>query len=239
VHSANHFKGFSVYKTMETAKKPSRKSESKASEEKIKSAYVETVLTQGSRPVSVYKFCIDLGIKEEDFYNVYGSFDGLEKQIWKGFIDITINRLKSDKAFHSFTSREKILAFYFTLLEELKSRRSYVLFQLDHSRKFEFVPEYLKGFKQEFELFFESILNSGKGNGEIATRPVLDKRYPQLFWLHLGFILLFWKEDSSAGFEKTDAAIEKSVNLAFDLIGKGAVDSAIDFGKFLYQNKIK
>src|SRR5688572_16079822 len=144
---------------METAKKSTRKSESKASEEKIKSAYIETVLIQGSRPVSVYKFCLDLGIKEEDFYNVFGSFDGLENHIWKGFIDRTINRLKSDKAFHSFSSREKILAFYFTLLEELKSSRSYVLFQLEHSRKFELVPEYIKGFKTEFELFFESILN--------------------------------------------------------------------------------
>jgi hypothetical protein len=44
-------------------------------------------------------------------------------------------------------------------------------------------------------------------------------RYPQLFWLHLGFILLFWKEDNSPAFENTDAAVEKSVNLAFDLIG--------------------
>jgi hypothetical protein len=39
-----------------------------------------------------------------------------------------------------------------------------------------------------------------------------------------------------ANFEKTDAAIEKSVNLAFDLIGKGILDNALDFGKFLYQN---
>ncbi len=141
--------------------------------------------------------------------------------------------------FKGFSAREKILAFYFTLLEELKSNRSYVLFQLEHSRKFELVPEYIKGFKAEFETFFDSVLNEGKGKGEVANRPILDKRYPQLFWLHLGFILLFWKQDSSAGFEKTDAAIEKSVNLAFDLIGKGAVDSAIDFAKFLYQNKIK
>jgi hypothetical protein len=224
---------------METTKKPSRKSESKASEEKIKAAYIEFVLTQGSRPVSVYKFCLDLGIKEEDFYNLFGSFDGLENHIWKGFIDKTISRLKADKAFHSFITREKILAFYFTLLEELKSNRSYVLFQLEHSKKFELVPEYIKGFKAEFESFFESELNVAKGKGEIANRPVLDKRYPQLFWLHLGFVLLFWKQDSSPGFEKTDAAIEKSVNLAFDLIGKGAVDTAIDFAKFLYQNKIK
>jgi hypothetical protein len=55
--------------------------------------------------------------------------------------------------------------------------------------------------------------------------------------MHLGFLLLFWRDDESAGFEKTDAAIEKSVNLAFDLIGKGAVDSAFDFAKFLYQAK--
>lgn len=224
---------------METAKKSPRKSESKASEDRIKSTYIETVLVNGSRPVSVYKFCLDLGIKEEDFYNLFGSFDGLENQIWKGFLSKTIARLKSDKAFLTFTTREKILAFYFTLLEELKSNRSYVLFQLENSRKFELVPEYIKGFKAEFESFFESLLNQGKGKGEIANRPILDKRYPQLFWLHLGFILFFWKEDSSPGFEKTDAAIEKSVNLAFDLIGKGAVDTAIDFAKFLYQNKIK
>lgn len=223
---------------METARKPSKKTDSKASEQKIKSAYIETVLTHGTRPVSVYKFCLDLGIKEEEFYNIFGSFEGLEASIWKGFITRTINRLQGDKAYHTFLTREKILAFYFTLLEELKVNRSYVIFQLENSRKLELIPEYIKGFKSEFETYFESTLKGGKGNGEVATRPILDKRYPQLFWLHLGFILLFWKQDSSPGFEKTDAAIEKSVNLAFDLIGKGAVDSAIDFAKFLYQNKI-
>ena len=52
-------------------------------------------------------------------------------------------------------------------------------------------------------------------------------------------MLKFWKDDSSADFEKTDAAVEKSVNLAFDLIGKGAVDSVVDFAKFLYQTKFR
>jgi hypothetical protein len=83
------------------------------------------------------------------------------------------------------------------------------------------------------------VLSSGKDTGEVASRPYVDKKYPQLFWLHMGFILMFWKDDSSSGFENTDAAIEKSVNLAFDLIGKGTVDSVIDFAKFLYQTKVK
>lgn len=224
---------------MEKTKKSTRKPGSKSADDSIKNSYIEYLLTEGKRPASVFKYCLDLGIKEDDFYNHFGSFDGLEKHIWKSFIDKTITRLKADEAFNTFSVREKILAFYYTLLEELKSNRSYVVFQLTHSQKPELVPEYIKSFKAMFESFFESLVNEGKATGEIANRPLLDKRYPTLFWLHMGFLLLFWKEDESPGFEKTDAAVEKSVNLAFDLIGKGAVDSFIDFAKFLYQTKTK
>jgi len=223
---------------METTKKSPKKSASKSSGVKIESAYVEYLLTEGKQPASVFKFCMDLGIKESDFYAQFGSFDAIESRIWQEFIEKTITRLRGDKSFGSFIVREKILAFYYTLFEELKANRSFVLFQLQPFRKIELVPFYLKEFKKSFESFFETILSEGKGNGEVAQRPYLDKRYPQLFWVHFGFILLFWKEDSSADFEKTDAAIEKSVNLAFDLIGKGALDSAIDFAKFMYQSKI-
>lgn len=225
---------------METTKRTTRKSPGKASQEKLITAYIGYVLEQGKQPATVYKFCLDLGIKEEDFYDHFGSFEGLEQHIWKRFIDKTVLRLKADESFSAFTTREKILAFYYTLLEELKANRSFVLLQLGSVRKFEpFTPAYLTEFKMAFESFVESLLAEGKTSGEIAQRPYLDKRYPQLFWLHLGFILLFWRDDNSAGFERTDAAVEKSVNLAFDLIGKGAVDTAIDFGKFLYQNKMK
>lgn len=224
---------------METTKKTIKKPGSKSSVKNIKSAYVEYILTHGKQPPSVFKFCLDLGIKEDEFYTHYGSFEGLEKHIWKSFMDNTIARLDADETFATFSTREKILAFYYTLLEELKSNRSLVVAQIGQVKRLELTPGYLKDFKTSFESFFETILNEGKGSGEVAARPYLDKRYPQLFWLHLGFILLFWKDDDSAGFEKTDAAVEKSVNLAFDLIGKGAVDSAIDFGKFLYQTKGK
>lgn len=222
---------------METAKKIKQNSGSKASDESIKSAYIQFLLTEGKQPTTIYKFCLDIGMKEDEFYKHFGSFDGLERHIWKGFLEKTSARLLSDKSFINFTSREKVLAFYFTLLEELKANRSFILLQLGQAKRLEFTPSYLKSFKESFELLFETILTEGRSKGEIATRPFLDKRYPQLFWLHMGFILFFWRDDDSAGFEMTDAAIEKSVNLAFDMIGKGAVDAAIDFGKFLYQSK--
>lgn len=222
---------------METSTKKSSKKSAVvvAPETRILLAYMDHLLLQGHRPASVFKFCLDLGIKEEEFYNYYGSFDTVERQLWKSFLDKTLLRLQADESFRSFSSREKILAFYYTFFEELKASRSFVLLQLENHKSLEFTPDFLKDFKVEFETFIETVLIAGKETGEVAKRPYLDKGYPKVFWFHMGFLLLFWKNDSSSGFEKTDAAIEKSVNLAFDLIGKGAVDSVVDFAKFLYQ----
>lgn len=225
---------------METTKKSRNTRASKAAgnaADQIRAAYVDYLLTNGKQPASVYKFCIDLGIKEDDFYNSFGSFDSIERDIWTSIITKTVKALHSDKAFAAFNSREKILSLYYALLEELKHNRSFVLQQIGTFRKPELVPSYLKGFKAVFEDYVSAALHHGKSNGEISTRPYIEKMYPQLFWMHLGFILLYWRDDDSAGFEKTDAAVEKSVNLAFDLIGKGAIDSAFDFAKFLYQTK--
>lgn len=220
---------------MENTRKTSKKTRP-ASDANIKAAYVTQLLTNGTRPASVYKFCLDLGIREDEFYTFFGSFEGIEKTIWNEFIKVTINRLQDDDSFGQFTAREKVLSFYFTLLEELRANRSFVLMQLDRVR-LELTPAFLRDFRKSYEEFIELILAQGKENGEIATRPLLDDQYPKLFWLHMAFVLSFWCKDDSVGFERTDAAIEKSVNLAFDLIAKGAVDSALDFGKFLYQNK--
>ena len=208
-----------------------------AVDEKIVSAYREQLLSEGQRPVSVYKFALDLGISEEEFYNLFGSFDGLDRFVWNRLVERTITRLEADDAYAAFSAREKVLAFYFTLAEELKAQRSMIVYYLELTPRLELVPWFLKSFKTTFDNYIQNILEGGKADGEIAKRPMFDKQYPRLFWIHLGFILHFWKDDTSAGFENTDAAIEKSVNLAFDLIGKGAVDSVIDFGKFLYQTK--
>jgi len=221
---------------MEKATRTTRKTSQKSADEGIKKAYINYLLTNGKRPPSVFKFCLDNGLTEPSFYQVAGSFDALEAAIWSGFLEKTTAALLADKEYRSFKTRERILTFYFALLEELKANRSFALLTLEGRHRTEPVPMVLKSFKKAYEQFIENLLNEGKAAGEIASRPYLDKSYPQLFWLHMAFILFYWIKDSSPGFEQTDAAVEKSVNLAFDLIGKGAVDSAIDFAKFIYQS---
>ena len=222
-----------------TAKKRTRKTALKNAQDVIVRTYRDHILQHGTRPPSVFKFCSDNGFTEGIFYDHFGSFDAVEKYIWKQFITTTRARLQADKQYLTFSAREKMLAFYYTLFEELKSSRSFILVQLSNNRRLEIIPEFMKDFRDEFQKFVDTVMDSGRAGGEIAKRPYLDKRYPSLFWLHMGFMIMYWKDDSSAAFENTDAAIEKSVNLAFDLIGKGAVDSAFDFAKFLYQTKVK
>lgn len=226
---------------METtsSRKANKKTATIAPEARIQVAYIDYLLNHGQRPPSVYKFTRDLGLKEGDFYDHFGSFDGLERAIWKGFLDRTIQRVKSDESYMGFSIREKLLAFYYTFFEDLRTNRSFVLLQLDRQPRPELVPEFFKDFKAVFESYTDSLLKEGKAKGEIANRPYIDQTYPQLFTMQMGFLLMFWKNDNSQAFEQTDAAIEKSVNLAFDLIGKGAVDTAFDFAKFLFQTKVK
>jgi AcrR family transcriptional regulator len=221
---------------MEKTKRASTKKSKVVNSENIVSAYRDYLLTAGKQPASVFKFCKENGFKESDFYQYFASFEALEKEIWKHFMDNTRANMEADSSYSAFSTREKILTFYFSLAELLKADRSFVLHQLNGWKNPAMLPSFLKNFKISFEEWINSVLNEGKTTGEIAKRPYLDRQYAAIFWMHLLFILQFWRNDESAGFERTDAAIEKSVNLAFDLIGKGVLDSAIDFGKFLYQS---
>ena len=55
--------------------------------------------------------------------------------------------------------------------------------------------------------------------------------------MQLGFLINFWINDSSADFEKTDQAIEKSVQTAFDVFDNTPLSTLVDFGKFLWKEK--
>lgn len=206
--------------------------------EVIITAYVEHILEHGSQPVSVFKFAKSLNIKEEEFYNYFTSFEAIKSAVWEMVFEKTVRDLEAQEVYPSYTAREKLLGFFFTWIEHLKKNRSYLLSlyggkpDLRHP-----LPQEIKSFKGKFKEFVNEIILEGKETEEIANRPYISERYDEAVWLQALFIFQFWIKDTSPAFEKTDAAIEKSVNLAFDLMGKSAVDSFVDFAKFLYQSK--
>lgn len=222
---------------MATTKKTTEKTGNDRIAEKIIKSYKEYMLVQGHEPPSVFQFMRELKSKEEDFYKYFGSFDSVKKGIWTDFFKATHAALEADPAYASYSVREKLLSFYYTLIEVLKKDRSYVLVSLKGIQKPELAPSFLKEFKEHFKNYVMELVNEGLATEEIVKRPVISERYHDGLWLQLMFVINFWVKDDSANFEKTDAAIEKSVNLSFELMGRGPLDMMVDFAKFLYQNR--
>jgi hypothetical protein len=206
------------------------------SAEEIQSAYIDYVLTKGTKPASVYVFAKDNNLTEEEFYNFFGSFDGIEESIWTGLCQKALTEVQNQEIWDQYSSREKTLAFFYALIELLKSKRSFVLYSLKQSGQTIGTPSILKGVKNLFESFASGLVDQGVESGELADRRFLTSRYKDALWVQFGVIVNFWAKDSSAGFEKTDEAIEKGINVTFDLFGKSPLDSLFDYGKFMMNN---
>ncbi|MEM9676313.1 MAG: TetR family transcriptional regulator C-terminal domain-containing protein [Bacteroidota bacterium] len=208
--------------------------------EKLKEAYIDYLLEHGQAPPSVYQFMKMQKKKETVFYDYFNSFSALEKEIWKGFFDETITRIQSDAVYMEYSVREKLLAFYYTMMEVLKNNRSYVMLRVNQmptqGRR---MPsnEVFSRLKEAFIDFANELIAEGKEIGEIVNRPIIGNRYDEGLWRQLQFVIYFWVKDDSSNFERTDEAIEKAVNLSFDIMGRGPIDAAVDFAKFLYQQR--
>ena len=205
--------------------------------EKIKNAYIEYVLENGHAPVSIFKFVKELKLTEDVFYDHFNSFENIEKTVWKDIFTDTVNAIQSEEVWDEYAVREKMLAFYFTMVEKMKSNRSFILQTVPKMKKPNTNPYCLDLIKEPFKQFSNELLLEARETEEVTDRPIIGKRYGDGLWLQFLFIIGFWIKDDSIAFEKTDAAIEKAVNLSFDLMGKGPLDAMLDFGKFLYQNK--
>ena len=87
-----------------------------------------------------------------------------------------------------------------------------------------------------FENFAEDIINEGIDSGELTERKFISKHYKDAMWIQFAFIINFWIGDDSPSFEKTDEAIERGINVSFDLFKKSPLDNLFEYGKFLSRN---
>lgn len=210
----------------------------KTLEESIISTYMTYVLEHEAIPKSIYKFCKENEIEEEEFYSVFGSVAGIQKAIWTVFFRKTIDLIHKNKEYEAFSNKEKMLTFLFSFFELLNLNRSYVLFALQEKGHMLKNMEQLKDLRKEIKDFAKELIEDA--NADKSNK--LSKHNPSLFsegaWLQFIFLLNFWKEDNSAGFEKTDMAIEKSINTIFDVFDNTPLDSIMDFGKFLFKENL-
>jgi hypothetical protein len=207
-----------------------------ATTESIQSTYIDYVLTEGHEPQSVYLFAKKNEMTEEEFYRFFGSFEAVEQNIWTDLIRRTITEVKGQEIWAQYSARERALSFFYSFFELLKGSRSFAVYSLKKQPRTLGTPRVLEPMKNVFESFAEDILRDGLETGELTDRKFFSNKYKDALWMQFGFVLKFWINDNSAGFEKTDEAIEKGVNVTFDLFQRSPIDNLLDYGKFLAKN---
>jgi hypothetical protein len=204
----------------------------------IITAYMDYVLEHERTPKSVYKFAKDNNMSEQEFYKFFGSFESLRKDIWNTFFTMTMDVGYKNEDYDHFSNREKMLTFFYTFFELLTLNRSYVLYTLRENQNTMSNMEQLKGLRKHVKGFAKELIMQ---RNEDKTNIILERSetiYSEGAWIQMLFLLKFWMDDDSAGFEKTDMAIEKSVNTIFDVFDNTPLDAVLDFGKFLWKERM-
>ena len=206
--------------------------------EKIVSMYMNYTLENNDKPKSVYHFTKLNNFTETEFYSFFGTIESVEKEIFKMFLEKTVELLQKDKDYETYDMKSKMLSFYFTFFELLSANRSYVTMSLKQHRNELKNLMQLSGLRNSFKNYVSEIITDEYRIKQEKFQNFQEKAIQETSWIQLLLTLKFWMDDSSAAFEKTDIYIEKSVNATFELMNIAPIDSLIDFGKFIFKEKI-
>ena len=208
------------------------------SSENIIAYYMNHVLEHNEQPKSVYAFAKANNFEESLFYKHFSSFKAIEKGIFKSFHNNTLRVLHKSSEYKMFDQRNKLLSYYFTFFENLTANRSYVLYALGGHKKNLESYALLSDFKSNFTHYIQELDINLIDVKQEKLDKVQNRGLKETAWFQLLLTLKFWMNDESQGFEKTDIFIEKSVNTSFDVLNVAPLKSLIDFGKFIYKEKI-
>lgn len=200
--------------------------------------YIEFELIHGRTPNSVFEFCKENKTDEASFYEHFNSLLQLRKAILSDQINNTLAILDDSEDYANYSAREKVLALFYTQFEQFKKNRSYLIEKYQDKKDVMTTVKDWDDYFNQFQARIENILVEGKQTEEVQDRPYIGEHYAKGFKVAFTYVFRVWLKDESQGFETTDAAIEKTINLAFDMLGVSPLDSLLDFGRFAIKTKV-
>lgn len=200
--------------------------------------YINYVLTHGKRPHNVFEFSKSIGYEERDFYQFYSDFEQIDRHFFGDMFDYTIELIQKNEDYKTYDASQKLSSFYFAFIEMATANRSFVKFLLQNGQMSIKNLETLKHLRLKYINFVKSILDNPLKIDIQAINKVQNKVLVEGAWAQFMSIMAFWLKDTSSNFEKTDIYIEKTVKASFDVVYSVPFDSLIDFGKFLWKEKM-
>lgn len=204
---------------------------------KIKEAFKKLTVERGGPGFPVVHLEVIGELEPGTFYNHYPSKRKLTEEIFVEYYAKALDMARQDAVYGDYISRQKLLAFYFSLIEVVKGDKEFIKTMFHLRPVYECTPSYLEPMKSAYMGHIKMLIEEGIAIEEIEARLKISDYYAEPHWYQMMYILDFWTGDDSEAFEKTDEAIEKAVALGYDLMGRNVLDTAFEFGKFWWNNK--
>jgi hypothetical protein len=166
------------------------------------SLYMQAVLEHNQTPKNVFSFCKEQQLEETAFYAHFNSLDDLRKAIWVKFFENAVATIEKETAFAGYSDKNKLLTLFFTLFEILTLNRSYVCFALVENKQGLQNLKSLSDFRQHFKKYLSEVVISSAAQPIEKLSNVTQKVYAEGAWIQFLFLLKFWLDDTSKGFEK-------------------------------------
>lgn len=205
--------------------------------------FSDALLENNHTPKNVFSFCRDNTISEKDFYQYFANFEEVEKEYLVYFFNESLSLIIADENYLQLHGKEKLLSLYYTYFEQLTLNRSLILYIFKQYKNPLKQMAQLTKLKPVFLNFIHTLelesFNFNSAMKEVEKLAKLKKKgVEEIFWGNFAATLKFWMEDTSASFEKTDIFIEKSVAASLELTEAQPFQKLIDFGKFMWKEKI-
>ncbi len=159
--------------------------------DQIVSMYMNYVLEHSEKPKSVYHFTKINDFTETELYAFFGTIESIEKEIFKMFVDKTIDLLNKNKEYELYDMKGKMLSFYFTFFEILTANRSYVVLVLqEHNNQLKKLMQ-LSGLRNSFKNFLTEIISDDFRIQQEKLQNFQEKAFLEASWIQLLLTLKF------------------------------------------------
>ncbi|MEM6911361.1 MAG: hypothetical protein AAF555_07230 [Verrucomicrobiota bacterium] len=204
--------------------------------DRLREHYLHKLREEGQAPASVYRFCQELGLSERDFFSHFASFEAIEQGFWRETVTGVLDAVRAGEEWDSFDARQKLLTFLYAFTEKSLDFRSLLLLRFQEVSVFKKLGV-SRGMEEAFKDFAREILEQGRESGEVARRGRLNALQPEALYVLFRAVMDYHLKDTSEGYERTDAFIEKAVTLGFDLLRTQVIDSTFDLARFLFARR--
>ncbi len=226
------------------------------SDDQFFTAYQGYLLRHGHPPPSVFAFCESVETPESEFFKRFASFSVLERRLWADHMTRAIDLARHSNGFNDFSFQQKYLTLCYQVLDVVLENRSFYLLRFPARRSRRNWIDLSDGLRslfskvtngQDTELcamrrrFADELrrqIDEAHNSDELTMPAPLQQRIPELLFGHVLWLIQYYLDDESEGFEKTDALVEKSTRLAFEALQSNVIGSGLDLLRFLAGDRV-